>query len=531
MGLTLTEIRQALGIELRDFQPSTSGSASTKSTVVDPTSPFQTQFGIGDENFDDYTNWYLFRPSAASVNDQQRRVRTYHGPTGTFQVDRPYTNAPTSEAYELWNVGLTLDQIHGCINQSLRRLFIRDRFWLVPPTDTIRGSFLQVAVPSDVQNWLTNQKHVLQMGMLVEGPKNAASLSASAPGSVDYASVIATFKRDRAKGAIRRVQSTTGTDSLELGTINIAAPQIVTEGNLLVLGVTVHGTGVTTPAGWTLIASASKNNTFTALYYRFPVTHGSGLSNFTITYSYSGGAPAGVATFAEYQGLRPGGLDVSSSASGTSATLVSGTTAAAAEGDELWVAVLGAGLVAGAINATTLFNPTNRFSLVANPLAYDTTYTASHGFYERIIPVTDLQDRHPSPIEGQRFDPIQEEQGVVVLYPQQPIVAPNFYIVDALRSLYTYCRVDGSGHFGTKLDGLTAETNQVEGDAESGLRDAIVAGAMVYAWERIPSFRAMADRERQQKISLARHRFLSYQRASQPQPTKRFKYREPVGLF
>jgi hypothetical protein len=151
--------------------------------------------------------------------------------------------------------------------------------------------------------------------------------------------------------------------------------------------------------------------------------------------------------------------------------------------------------------------------------------------YERNLSLTDLQEREPNLVEGGQVDPLTEEQGEVYFYPLTPIASPSAYLIDAQRPLFTYCRVDASGQFGTKLDGLTAEGNEVEGDAQDGTLDAIVAGAITYAWERYPAFQKMADAERKAKIAAARERFLAFNRARASRPHKRFRSREVVGLI
>jgi hypothetical protein len=507
-----------MGVELRSFQTSTATSGSTAHTLVDTAYPYRTN--LKDGAYMDYTNWWLFRPNAVAAGDVQRQVMTYHGPTGTFTPDLGYTNSPVNEEYELWNVGLLFDEINDSINHALQRMFSIDRFWVVPPEDSVRTSFLRYAPPPDAQGWLTNSKWINQIRSITEPPLLTPTLSVSIRSSVVYTGVLASFQRDRTQGGIRRVQVDTGSHS-GAGPVVLAAPQAPTVGNLLVLAVSTYGSAITTPTGYTLLATATSGNILTKIYYAYPTSADTSLTSLSVTYTGS----SATAVLAEYQGLLPSGVDLSGTGTGTGTTATVSATSRAAQGDELLLAAFGVGYEG------PVYGPTERFARVAAVQSGNTGQADSLTLYERNLSLTDLQEREPNLVEGGQVDPLTEEQGEVYFYPLTPIASPSAYLIDAQRPLFTYCRVDASGQFGTKLDGLTAEGNEVEGDAQDGTLDAIVAGAITYAWERYPAFQKMADAERKAKIAAARERFLAFNRARASRPHKRFRSREVVGLI
>lgn len=523
MALTRKQIRQRMGVELRGFRNSTATAGSTAHTLVDTAYPYRTN--RQDGAYTDFAGWWMFRPSAAAVGDQQRRVLTYDPPTGTFLPDEGYTNSPSGEVYELWDetIGLTLDELHDAINQSLRRVFVTDRFWLVPPTDSQVGSFHRLGLPADTRNWLTNPRWVQSVGTLSEPARVPASMDASILSAKDYAGALLTFKRDRTQGALRRVQvaSAATTDDTQ-ATLAVTLAQTPTIGNLLVLVVSGYGgTDIIYPNGWTAGPTAIKNNVLLGTFYRFvPQTVSPTISIEILGAS----ASASSITVAEYSGVLPGGIDVTSSTTGNSATLASGTTTAPIQGDELWIAALAANY------AAAQFNPTNRFSLVANPYnpAFS-DFSAYHAVYERVMPETDLQERTPSMVDGGAWDPAVLEGDTVYLTPSVGVASPNAYVVQARRPLYSYCRYDSTGQFGSKTDGLTGESQQTEGGVENELLDTIVAGAISSAYENYATFRDLAEGERLQRILRARAKFEAFARAAVVKGRSRFRYKEVVG--
>lgn len=118
---TQTQYRQRFAQDLRAYKPDEGGLATggTTSTLIQANYPIQKNLDESSE-FDD---WFLLRPNAATVgglySDQVRTINPgmYAPRSGTFTVDRPYTNAPTTDPYELhghgfepWNgIGLLLN--------------------------------------------------------------------------------------------------------------------------------------------------------------------------------------------------------------------------------------------------------------------------------------------------------------------------------------------------------------------------------------------------------------------------------------
>lgn len=519
MALSLTTLRQALGTELRHFLPSTVGSG-TRFTVVDATHPFQSMDEAGA--WTDFTGWWLFRPQAAAI-DRQRKVLTYHAPSGTFQVDRPYAGVPTAgEPYELWGVGLTLDQLHGCLNAALDQLFVRDRFWAVPPPDQRRSTFWSLTPPPDAAAWLTNPKWVLAMACLSEAERTTVELEAHVPSDTSYAGAVWTWRRDRTRGDIRRVQTAEGYATAG-GTVAATWAAPTQEGSTLFAVVTARPGTVSAPLGapWGPLFDVVGSGLHTTVYVdpENTVPH-EGTETFTSS------ALPGCLTLLEYQGLHPDGLDQQASAIGNAALLRSGTTLQVAEGDELYLAVL------GQRGQGVPYGPTNRFTALSSPQpTAQVANPAFHTVYERNALHLDLEDRVPSFVEGQRIDPLQTDQGQVVLYPQEMVAAPGAYLVEAVRPLSSYLRGGPTGEFGTFAGPLAEEAQETDGHAHDGRLGAIVAGALVYAWERLPGFKAfvLADPAREQQILKARHRFVNYRKASTPRMHHRFRYREPIG--
>ncbi len=432
-----------------------------------------------------------------------------------------YTNSPSLEAYELWDCGLTFDELNDSINQALRQVRTTDRFWLVPPTDSARTSFLRVALPLDVQGWCTQAGWIESVSTQSEPPTTTASLSASLVTAAAYASAMVTWKRDRSQGGVTRVQVTTGTVSTSGTTLTATWAADTTPGNTLLAFVTAYSGTIVAPSGWTAGPTTTSGTMRTSVFYVSPSTAAhTGTETFTV-----GTATPGSLTLVEYAGLLAGGIDATATAGGTSATVTSGITQTTAQGDELWLAVLGVN------SGEALFTPTNRFSRMSNPRPSASTYTnpAYHAVYERILTVTDLEDRALLEVGGSQHDPAVEEGGTVYLWPDRPVTPPSAYVVQARRPLYSFCRPDSSGQFGAKTDGLTAEGNQTNGGLADELLDIIVAGAITEAYERYPTFRAMAEGERLACINQSRARFSTYLRASQPARNPRFREREMVG--
>lgn len=514
MTLTLTQIRQRLGVELGVFRSSTATAGSTVNALEDTAYPFKTNFPEGADA--DFSKWWLFRPAAAAPGDVQRRVLTYAPRAGFYTPDAPWTSAPASgEAYELWNVGLGLAELNRAVNDGLKRLYATDKLWVVPAVDNLRRIAL-----TPYATWLTNPRWVQQVSVQSEGRKTTASMSASAALANNSANAILTWKRDPAQSGIRRRQIVTNEDLIN-GTLFIATWTNATRrGNTLFAFLTSIGGTVTAPSGWTLLTSVLQGTTRTSVYYITGV-NSSRLGPEMWTLSTTS---VGTITLVEYDGLLPNGLDVSATAGSTTGALSTGTTSVVAQADELWLAIL------GTANGPQLFDPSNRFTLVNEASTASATNPAYHWLYERMNTVTSLDDMPPTEIRGGAVEPIREEGGVIFLYPDRPITSPSAYVIDTLRPLYTYCAPDSSGMLGTKTDGLTAEGNVADGDVNEEVYEAIVNAAIVAALSNYPNFREWALKsDRKERIREARAKMLAYDRSSHFSRRSTFTYQEPVG--
>lgn len=105
MPSTRTALRQRLAQDLRAYKPDEGGTATggTISTLVQATYPIQKNV----EESSEFDGWFLLRPAAGSPGDRVRKINQgmYDPKTGTITVDRPYTSAPATDAYELHGHG------------------------------------------------------------------------------------------------------------------------------------------------------------------------------------------------------------------------------------------------------------------------------------------------------------------------------------------------------------------------------------------------------------------------------------------
>lgn len=516
--LTLTEIRQRVGVELGAFFSGTATDGSNRYALEDTSYPSKSNFPGGGET--DFSAWWVFRPEADTANDQQRRVQLYEPRTGIYTPDAYWAVAPAEgEAYELWNVGLGLAQLHRAINDGLKRLYQTDRLWVVP--DAALTSERRVGLPPDV-TWLTNPLWVQGVAVQREGRKTTASLSASMSAALanHSANVIFTWKRDRSLSGIRRRQLATNA-ALFAGTSLAATWATATRaGNTCFAFLTTIGGTVTAPAGWSLLTSVLQSTTRTSIYYVTGVNAArSGAETFTLSSS-----SIGTLTLLEYDGLLPNGLDTSTTSGANASTLSTGTTSTVAEADELWLGIIGT--AAG----PTLFNPSNRFELINGASAHSSSHPAYHWIYERICPVTNLDEQPAQEIRAGQMDAIREEGGGIYFYPDRPVGNGEAYLIDALRPLSTYCAVDATGMLGTKLDGLTAEGNVTDGSDSEEVFEAIVNAAIVAALTNYPQFREWTLKsDRQERIREAQAKMAAYNRSSHPLRRRTFVYQEPVG--
>lgn len=157
---TLTQIRQFVAQELGGqglggFLSSTStGGSST--TLVDTTWPTKTTLAV-DEQWKDA---WLFRPNAVAAGDKVRLVDTYTPSTGTFTIDNPYANAPTTEAYEIHTVIEPLTAMTNLINEGLKRCMLETEIAATPTAlDTVHCM-------TTIAAWLEKKHWVRQVGYL-----------------------------------------------------------------------------------------------------------------------------------------------------------------------------------------------------------------------------------------------------------------------------------------------------------------------------------------------------------------------------
>jgi hypothetical protein len=125
MVATLTQYRQRFAQDLRAFKPDGGGTSGTgtTATLVDPTWPIQQNL----ERSAEFDNWYILRPAAVNAGDLVRQVNPglYAPRTGTFTVDRPYTAAPSAEAYELHGHGFDpSNALNQLLNAALKDIHV-----------------------------------------------------------------------------------------------------------------------------------------------------------------------------------------------------------------------------------------------------------------------------------------------------------------------------------------------------------------------------------------------------------------------
>lgn len=522
-AVTRTTLRQRFARLMRAYRDGTATSGSTINLLECTTYPYRTTAPDTD-----YADWWLYRPAASASGDVTRRVGPgrYDPEAGRFFPDAPWTVAPyvsSGEAFELHGYGLNPDEVHDAINQALKQVLVPDRFLLMPTgDDTDVNSFSRLELPLDVDDWLTNPSWVRQVGVLSEGPLRTATVSASLNttdltlSAARSSGALATFYRDRTRGGIKRVQMATLSFAGSGSTVTHGWDQPTTEGNLLVM-IVVAGAAITTPTGWTLAATGTNSTLRTAIFYKEAAASESNAADVSL-----GSAVRAVMVLLEYQGIRPSD-SLDQTASSGSGGYTTGTTTAVAEGDELYVAAL------GSFATSPLSAPTERFEILTHVMSPETLHTTGVAVtvLERSNPHTDLQERWRS--FAQRRGEARLEAGRIVFdFDDGSLTAPAFAVVDALRPAYTFCRLNSTGDFGTKLDGLTAEANQVDVIDEL----VVVAGATVWAYQQFPRFREWADAD-ESRIALlaeARRTWQGYLQHRLPRLTRTFRPLHDWGM-
>lgn len=158
--------RQRIGYATGAFflGTATGGSAGASSTLVDGDDIVATSRAV-NEMLEDY---WLLRPDAAAAGDRVRSVATYTPSTGTFAVDRNYTNTPVStDQYELHGLIEPWTLMLDLVNQALKRILLPFEFTLTISSTTAKRQSLAG------QTWLTDRRWVRQVGLLESGETRA----------------------------------------------------------------------------------------------------------------------------------------------------------------------------------------------------------------------------------------------------------------------------------------------------------------------------------------------------------------------
>ncbi len=110
-----------------------------------------------------YTDWMIFRPSAALAGDKLRWVATYDPLVGTVAPDRDWTNQPiVGEAVELHGLLEPFNEAPDLINVALKRCFITQETTLTPVALQTRHSL--VSIPWIDEAWKVRSVGVLSTG-------------------------------------------------------------------------------------------------------------------------------------------------------------------------------------------------------------------------------------------------------------------------------------------------------------------------------------------------------------------------------
>lgn len=103
---------------------------------------------------------WLFRPSAAAAGDKDRRIDTYTPSSGLATSDDAWTNAPTSEAFEIDGL-VSGTEMHEWLNEGLKLCFVVVEFTFTVASSTTKRHDLSTA-----NSWLTDPKWIYQVGSI-----------------------------------------------------------------------------------------------------------------------------------------------------------------------------------------------------------------------------------------------------------------------------------------------------------------------------------------------------------------------------
>ena len=148
---SLATIRQEI---LKQVPGAFLGTAGTSSaTQLEDTDDEQTLF-TGDGGID-FTGYWLLRPDAAVAADRVRRITFHDRNQGVIKPSRAWTNAPTSETYELWPPEFRPADVDSAVNRALGELP-----YLVEEDITVSSLDNEYTIS---YSWLTHERQVLEV--------------------------------------------------------------------------------------------------------------------------------------------------------------------------------------------------------------------------------------------------------------------------------------------------------------------------------------------------------------------------------
>jgi len=241
---------------------------------------------------------------------------------------------------------------------------------------TYQGNYVLSAQPSVVSATITPRPVVLPGTRVYDGTLAAGSLTAT--NNIDGSNLTVTgagnlVSKDVGVQSLLatvpspavRVQSATASATSRATSLSVPLPTTPVSGNTLVAVISTHGTtantvsGITqTGASWSRAAQAANSSNTTIEIWYAPNVAGAAKA---ITISLASSLRS-AAVVMEYSGvLSANSLDQSASATGNSASPITGTTATTLQANELWIGGIGY-----ASSTPTLGTPLNNFTAVAN---------------------------------------------------------------------------------------------------------------------------------------------------------------------
>ena len=121
--------------------------------------PFQSSIN-SDQLFID--KW-LGRQAAAAAADRDRQIATYTPASGFLDPDDAWTNAPTSEAFEITSM-FSQTKLNAFVNEGLKRCWATREFTFTVSHANVRQHNL-----ASGQTWLRDYRWVYQLGHLATG--------------------------------------------------------------------------------------------------------------------------------------------------------------------------------------------------------------------------------------------------------------------------------------------------------------------------------------------------------------------------